>query len=186
MAKLEKEALAATELVKTTEARNQLLLTENARMSAANDLLEGRIEESDAKISSLTARIQELEAQEPSYPELVSHPLVVNLRSQIAEHKARYSLAQEDIAELKTVIINQRVMYNNLLVAYSNRGEALQETISAMNLGLSTSRELASENKKLKRWLKIGGYAVGEYASLEVTHSTVAEVGHVRFPVGVN
>jgi hypothetical protein len=118
------------------EAEKALL---NGAVTSANTV----IAKKEEAIAERDTRIRELEAAEPVAPELETHPLVINLRAQIAEWKLKFSLAQDVIAEKDRIIAARdaqlviqvrltdewKANYNSLYALYLNceKGLALYE-----------------------------------------------------------
>lgn len=61
----------------------------------------------DAKITALQKDIQELKDSEPSYPELETHPLVINLRAQVSRLQSALSLALSEVKDKDSTIAAQ-------------------------------------------------------------------------------
>lgn len=156
VAELEKQVEVANKTIADKELANQILLSKNKELESSIVVVEANVEKDKTQISSLTARIEALKKTATTLEEKDEI---------IAAQDERFSLAMRIMDEKDIIISHERIKYDNLMVAYDNRGVALQQTKDAMNLGLNTSRDLASENKKLKRLLKIGGVGVAGYVT---------------------
>lgn len=140
--------------------KNAIILAKNAELDATNDQL---IQERNAIGTQLAKANDDLDAlrsAEPVYPELESHPLVVNLRLQLKAQDTRYSLAMEDIKKANEVIGNQRIQIVGLEQAYQNALQMYLNSDKILNDSLRMNAQLKRTNTLYKRVATYEGIAL--------------------------
>lgn len=113
------EALKAASLKAIADLTNQVKeWTAKAlfhEKEAAKYLKEAK--DTKAKLTVVSKQLADLQAQEPYYPELEGHPLVINLRAQIAKLTEQYSLALSVIEKQDLTITNLTLEVSDLRAA---------------------------------------------------------------------
>ena len=102
----------------------------------------------------------DLQAAEPSYPELETHPLVINLRLQLKAQDTRFSLAMEDIAKANKEIENQKKQLVGLEQAYTNAVQMYVNSDSLLNNAVKVNARLVRQNSTLKTVAKAEGIVI--------------------------
>jgi hypothetical protein len=87
----------------------------NQAVAAENIELKKTVASDKTTISQQAARIVELQANEPATtPEIEAMPIVINLRAQVKELTAGFTLAQQTIAKQDKVILNLELTVKNM------------------------------------------------------------------------
>lgn len=136
------------------------ILDANRVLEAANAKLEEERAAIGVQLAATNAELAQLQAQEPSYPELESHPLVINLRLQLAAHDKRFSLAIDDIRKANEEIANYKTEIKGLEQAYQG---ALQMYANEHRLTTYADikiAKLAKQNKTLKTVTTVEGVVI--------------------------
>lgn len=141
-AKYDAEIKVRDAAIVESAARQAALEAEKVALQGAVESAQAAIDVKLCAIADRDKRIAELEAAEPVAPELETHPLVINLRAQIAEWKGKFSLAQGAIVEKDKIIFSLRgqlavqMKLTEEWKANYEREYALRLTSDGLRLGL--------------------------------------------------
>jgi len=140
--------------------QNSCILENNKALNIENEKLYREREQVGVQLANANAELDVLRNAEPSYPEMESHPLVINLRLQLGAQDTRFSLAMEDIAKANRVIENQMVEIKGLEQAYQNALQMYLNSDKVLNDSLSMNARLNKQNKLYKKVATYEGVAL--------------------------
>lgn len=156
------------------------IISEAERLIAERDIRIAELEHSSAqyveKIQSLTAKLTDLQNAEPEYPELESHPLVINLRLQIAVITDMFDLSQRTVQYKEEIIQAWEVKYNaqvTISESWASQYES-EHKLRLMSEGLVTTLERDYRRVRLSGKIKnVAIVAVGGYLAYRLAKDVI-------------
>jgi uncharacterized coiled-coil protein SlyX len=144
---------------------NETIAIKDGEIDSLNTVIQAK----ETENAHLSNQLDDLQNTEPSYPDMETHPLVINLRAQIKTLESMYSLARETISQKDLVIDAWTTKYNlQVQISESWKKQYTDEnTLRIMSEGLTEGWKLAAKradrNNKLYKVLAIACGAIAGY-----------------------